>query len=79
MSVTELIVPRPHFRLFKKPGLFLQKSTRARVGAHFCCYWADLGQIWSNTIHSFSFSFSARAKTIPENCRKMLKIQDQFC
>jgi hypothetical protein len=24
VSVTELIVPRPHFRLFKKPGLFLQ-------------------------------------------------------
>jgi hypothetical protein len=28
---------------------------------------------------SFSFSFSTRAKEILENCRKMLKIQDQFC
>ena len=74
VSVTELIVPRPRFRLFKKPWLFLQKSTWARARARFCCYWADLGPIQSSTVYTLSFSFSTRAKTILENCRKILKM-----
>jgi hypothetical protein len=45
----------------------------------FACSRADLGQFWPNTIHAFPFSFSARIIEFLENCRKMLKIQDQFC
>jgi hypothetical protein len=53
-------------------------SEGARAGA-FLLSWADLGQIQPNTVHTFSFSFSTTAKEILENCRKMLKMQDQFC
>jgi hypothetical protein len=48
-----------------------------RAGA-FCLGWAGSGQIWPNTIPSFSFSFSAGIKEFLENYRKMLKMQDQF-
>jgi hypothetical protein len=37
-----------------------------------------LGRFRSNTVHSFPFSFSVRAKEIIENCRKILKIPNQF-
>jgi hypothetical protein len=50
-----------------------------RVGAGaFCLGWADLGQFRSRSVDSFSFSFSTRIKGFLENCRKMLKMQDQF-
>jgi hypothetical protein len=49
-----------------------------RVGRTFSKR-ADLGRFRSNTVHAFSFSFSARAKTILENCRKMIKTPNQFC
>jgi hypothetical protein len=52
-------------------------SAGARAGA-FLLWWAGLGRFGSNTVHTFSFSFSARAKEILENCRKMIKIPDQF-
>jgi hypothetical protein len=38
-----------------------------------------LGWFRSNTVHAFSFSFSAKSKKYLENCRKILKMQDQFC
>jgi hypothetical protein len=37
--------------------------------------WAKFGP---ELFMSFSFSFSARAKEILENCRNILKMQDQF-
>jgi hypothetical protein len=43
----------------------------ASAGAHasaFLLSWVDLGQIQPNTVHTFSFSFSARAKEILEKC-----------
>jgi hypothetical protein len=48
----------------------------ARAGA-FCLYWAGSGLIQPNTFDSFSFS--SRIREFIENCRKMLKISDQFC
>jgi hypothetical protein len=79
MSATLGIVSRPHFKLFKSAGAFLQgrQCGRACAGA-FCLSWDSLGQFQSRTIDSFSFSFSARIKGFLETCRKMLKMQDQF-
>jgi hypothetical protein len=37
-----------------------------------------LGWIQPNTVHNFSFSFSARVGEFLENCTKMVKIQHQF-
>jgi hypothetical protein len=40
----------------------------------FPCSWAGSGWFEPVTIHSFSFSFSARLKEIVDNSRKMIKI-----
>jgi hypothetical protein len=50
----------------------------ARAGA-FCLSWAVSGQNEPSTVDPFSFSFSARIREFLKNCRKLLKIQYQFC
>jgi hypothetical protein len=60
-----------HQGTFRKTG-----SAGARV---FAWTWVVLGQFRPSTIHVFPFSFSARIREFLENCRKMLKMQDQFC
>jgi hypothetical protein len=67
------------FGLFKKPGSSVQNSRAGARAGTFCLDWAGSGQIQPITVSSFSFSFSARIREFLENCRKMLKIQDQFC
>jgi hypothetical protein len=60
-------------------GVSAKLVARARSGAFSPVdrpTWAGSGPA---LFLSFSFSFSSRAKEILENCRKMLKIQDQFC
>ena len=70
MSVTAWNSVLDSFGLCQKTGTFLQK-THAGAGALVPARsWADLGQIWSKTVHAFSFSFSARAKETVENCKK---------
>jgi hypothetical protein len=80
MSATLEIIPGTLSKLFKIERAFLQRQHRGR--GHACasvCCWAGLGRFRPSTVEYFSFSFSTRAKEILENCRKMLKIQDQFC
>jgi hypothetical protein len=50
-------------------GLSAKLLERARVGA-FRRSLAGLGQIWPNTIHSFSFSFYCQTRKFVENNRK---------
>jgi hypothetical protein len=49
----------------------------ARAGA-FPCSWAQSGWFEPITIHSFSFSFSARLREFIENSLKMIKLWVQF-
>jgi hypothetical protein len=64
------------FLLFITSGAYSQSL-------HASTLLSVVGPAWANSgpalFLSFSFSFSARAKEILENYRKMLKIQDQFC
>jgi hypothetical protein len=56
----------------------LPARARARAGALLSCSgltWAGFGPI---LFMPFLFSFSTRAKEILENCRKILKIPNQF-
>jgi hypothetical protein len=60
-------------------GLFAKSIPRARARA----LPPEDGPTWASSgpeqFMPFSFSFSARVKEFLENCRKMLKIPDQFC
>jgi hypothetical protein len=47
-----------------------------RASAHSWAAWAGFGP---GLFIPFSFSFSARTKTILENCRKISKMSNQFC
>jgi hypothetical protein len=63
-------------------GYSRKRTDRAGVGARageFCLCWAGSGQIQPITVGSFPFSFSARIREFLENCKNMLKMQDQFC
>jgi hypothetical protein len=74
LSVTREIVQGTQFWLFQKMGLFLQ-SLRGRAFAGSGPTWARFGPTLFKT---FSFSFSTKVKTILENCRKILKMSNQF-
>jgi hypothetical protein len=64
------------FGLYKKIGSFLQSLHARALSSSNGLTWASFGP---ELFISFLFSFSPRAKEILENCRKMIKIQDQFC
>jgi hypothetical protein len=49
-----------------------------RAGGTFPRSWAGSDWFESITIHSFSFSFSARLSEFISNSRKMIKIWDQL-
>jgi hypothetical protein len=76
LSATRKIVQETQFWLFQKAGLFLQILRDACVRAHFCWQWADLGQIRSNAVHSFSFS--TREKQFSKIVEKSLKCKTNF-
>jgi hypothetical protein len=65
-------------QVIQKDRAFLQNLQRGRAWACFYPSWAGSGRIQPRTVHRFPFSFSARAKEILENCRKILKMLDQF-
>jgi hypothetical protein len=73
------IVPWLLFQLFKPWGHFCKTSSVGARGRAYACWWADFGQFRSRSVHAFSFFFSVSVKEFLENCRKMLKIPDQFC
>jgi hypothetical protein len=58
---------------------FLAKATRGRARGRAWARSAEVGPTWAKFGPELFISFSARAKTILENCKKMLKMQDQFC
>jgi hypothetical protein len=80
LSVTLKRFCRAFYKLVKTSGAFLQNShAGACARGHVpvpCVDWAGFGP---RLFIPFSFSFSARAKTILENCRKMVKMSNQFC
>jgi hypothetical protein len=59
-----------HFRIFETTGasVHIRQLGSARAGA-FLLSSIDLGRFRSNNVRTFSFSFSARAKEILENCK----------
>jgi hypothetical protein len=80
MEATETNSAQDSSLVIQTPEGLSAKPSRGRVHAGAFAYSrADLGQFWPNTIHTFPFSFSARIKELLENCRKILKMQDQFC
>jgi hypothetical protein len=74
MSETHVNSARGSLLLVQKVEVFCVKlPTRARA-ARFAWAWAVLGWFQPITIHSFSFSFSARLREIVDNSRKTIKI-----
>jgi hypothetical protein len=72
-------VVRTLYRISNHQGSLRKTDSVGMCGRVFASVWAGSGQIQPNTVESFLFFFSARAREILENYRKMLKIQDQFC
>jgi hypothetical protein len=75
MSVTLGIVRGTLFKLFKTSGAFSQSQHCGRAPVFPFCRPVGL----NSAQHCSYFSFSNRVGEFIENCRKMLKIQDQFC
>jgi hypothetical protein len=77
VSVTPLNSATTLLLVIQKDRVVLAKSARARARALF----SNSGPTWAGCGPALflSFSFSARAKEILENCRKMIKIPNQFC
>jgi hypothetical protein len=79
MSATETNSAQDSSLVIQTPEGLSAKLTRGRAHAGAFAYSrADLGQFRPSTIHVFLFSFSSRVREFIENCRKMVKIQDQF-
>jgi hypothetical protein len=79
MSVRQNNSVADSFGLFKKLGSSVQNWHHGR-GRVFSpghgLYWASFGPV---LFMFFLFLFSSRVREFIENCRKMLKMQDQFC
>jgi hypothetical protein len=78
LSVRQGIVQRdslPVFRIAEEP--YAKSPARAREGT-LCLVVGRIGLDSASTIHTFSFSFFCQAWKIVENCRKMVKLWDQF-
>jgi hypothetical protein len=74
MSVTQTNSAQGSLLVIQTAEGLSAKPLRERMHAGaFCLCWAGSGHIQPNTVHSFSFSFSARIKEFIENSRKMLK------
>jgi hypothetical protein len=76
VSVTQETVRWALTKLIKMTGVFLQNLLGGRASASV---WADSGQFKHSPVAPFSFSFSTGLRKFLENCRKMLKILNQFC
>jgi hypothetical protein len=75
VSVTQEIVRWALIKLIKTSRAFLQNLLRGRA---FANAWADSGQFKPSPVVPFSFSFSSGLRKFLKNCRKMLKIPNQF-
>ena len=78
-SATHGIVARTLNGIVESCGHFC-KVCNARAGAFSAVNgpsWADFSP--AALFMAFPFSFSTRTKTISENCRKMVKMSNQFC
>jgi hypothetical protein len=80
MSVRQNNSVADSFGLFKRLGSSVQSRHRGRGSARgFPLLQAGWAEFSPTLFIVFIILFSARVREFLENCRKMLKIQDQFC
>jgi hypothetical protein len=78
MSATELIV-FGLLRVIQKPWGLFRKTANAGAGVpRFSVWLGRLGWMQPSTVQSFHFSFSVQLWKSVKNCRKILKLWNQF-